>query len=41
MTNDVEALDSLVTDTVVTLFQATLTLVGSTVILLLFDVSSR
>jgi ABC-type multidrug transport system fused ATPase/permease subunit len=30
MTNDVEALDSLVTDTVVTLFQATLTLVGST-----------
>ncbi len=38
MTNDVEALDSLVTDTVVTLFQATLTLVGSVVILLLLDV---
>jgi ABC-type multidrug transport system fused ATPase/permease subunit len=38
MTNDVEALDSLVTDTVVTLFQATLTLVGSIVILLLLDV---
>jgi ABC-type multidrug transport system fused ATPase/permease subunit len=38
MTNDVEALDSLVTDSVVTLFQATLTLIGSVVILLLFDV---
>jgi ABC-type multidrug transport system fused ATPase/permease subunit len=38
MTNDVEALDSLVTDTVVTLFQATLTLLGSIVILLLLDV---
>jgi ABC-type multidrug transport system fused ATPase/permease subunit len=38
MTNDVEALDSLVTDTVVTLFQASLTLVGSVVILLLLDV---
>lgn len=38
MTNDVEALDSLVTDTVVTLFQATLTLVGSVVILLALDV---
>ena len=37
MTNDVEALDSLVTDTVVTLFQATLTLVGSVVILLFLD----
>jgi ABC-type multidrug transport system fused ATPase/permease subunit len=37
MTNDVEALDSLVTDTVVTLFQATLTLVGSVVILLYLD----
>jgi len=37
MTNDVEALDSLVTDTVVTLFQASLTLVGSIVILLLLD----
>jgi ATP-binding cassette subfamily B protein len=38
MTNDVEALDSLVTDTVVTLFQASLTLVGSVVILLALDV---
>jgi ABC-type multidrug transport system fused ATPase/permease subunit len=38
MSNDVEALDSLVTDTVVTLFQASLTLVGSIVILLAFDV---
>jgi len=38
MTNDVEALDSLVTDTVITLFQASLTLVGSIVILLLLDV---
>jgi len=38
MTNDVEALDSLVTDTVITLFQATLTLIGSIVILLLLDV---
>jgi ABC-type multidrug transport system fused ATPase/permease subunit len=38
MTNDVEALDSLVTDTVVTLFQATLTLLGSIVILLALDV---
>jgi ABC-type multidrug transport system fused ATPase/permease subunit len=38
MTNDVEALDSLVTDSVVTLFQSTLTLVGSVVILLLLDV---
>ncbi|MDX6721780.1 MAG: ATP-binding cassette, subfamily bacterial [Solirubrobacteraceae bacterium] len=38
MTNDVEALDSLVTDTVVTLFQASLTLIGSIVILLLLDV---
>jgi ABC-type multidrug transport system fused ATPase/permease subunit len=38
MTNDVEALDSLVTDTVVTLFQASLTLVGSIVILLVLDV---
>jgi ABC-type multidrug transport system fused ATPase/permease subunit len=37
MTNDVEALDSLVTDTVVTLFQATLTLVGSVAILLYLD----
>jgi ABC-type multidrug transport system fused ATPase/permease subunit len=38
MTNDVEALDSLVTDSVVTLFQASLTLVGTVVILLSFDV---
>ena len=38
MTNDVEALDSLVTDTVVTLFQASLTLVGSVAILLALDV---
>ena len=38
MTNDVEALNSLVTDSVVTLFQATLTLAGTIVILLLFDV---
>lgn len=37
MTNDVEALDSLVTDTVITLFQATLTLLGSIVILLWLD----
>jgi ABC-type multidrug transport system fused ATPase/permease subunit len=38
MTNDVEALDSLVTDTVVTLFQASLTLIGSIAILLFLDV---
>ncbi|GAC1437579.1 MAG: hypothetical protein NVSMB51_11980 [Solirubrobacteraceae bacterium] len=38
MTNDVEALDSLVTDSVVTLFQASLTLIGTIVILLAFDV---
>ncbi len=37
MTNDVEALDDLVTDSVVTLFQASLTLVGTIVILLLLD----
>jgi ABC-type multidrug transport system fused ATPase/permease subunit len=37
MTNDVEALDSLVTDTVVTLFQASLTLLGSIAILLYLD----
>jgi ABC-type multidrug transport system fused ATPase/permease subunit len=37
MTNDVEALDALVTDTVATLFTATLTLLGSIVILLTFD----
>ena len=38
MTNDVEALDSLVTDSVTTLFTASLTLIGSIVILLSFDV---
>jgi ABC-type multidrug transport system fused ATPase/permease subunit len=37
MTNDVEALDSLVTDTVITLFQASLTLIGSIGILLYLD----
>ena len=37
MTNDVEALDSLVTDSVVTLFQASLTLVGTLIILLSLD----
>ncbi len=37
MTNDVEALNSLVTDSVTTLFTAGLTLVGSVVILLLLD----
>ncbi len=38
MTNDVEALDSLVTDSVVTLFQAGLTLLGTVVILLVLNV---
>ncbi|MFP5362934.1 MAG: ABC transporter ATP-binding protein [Thermoleophilia bacterium] len=38
MTNDVQALDSLVTDSVVTLFSSSLTLVGTMVILLLLDV---
>ena len=38
LTNDVQALDSLVTDGIVTLFQSTLTLVGVVVILLLLDV---
>ncbi|HEX4187196.1 MAG TPA: ABC transporter ATP-binding protein [Solirubrobacteraceae bacterium] len=38
MTNDIEALDSLVTDSVVTLFQAGLTLIGTTVILITLDV---
>ncbi|MBI5103382.1 MAG: ABC transporter ATP-binding protein [Solirubrobacterales bacterium] len=38
MTNDVEALNAMVTDSVTTLIQATLTLAGSIVILLLFDV---
>ena len=39
MTNDIEALDSLVTDSVVTLFQAGLTLIGTIVILLTLDVN--
>ncbi|MGZ5419862.1 MAG: ABC transporter ATP-binding protein [Solirubrobacterales bacterium] len=38
MTNDVQALDQLVTDGIVTLFSSTLTLVGVIVILLLLDV---
>jgi ATP-binding cassette subfamily B protein len=38
MTNDVEALDSLVTDSVVTLFQSSLMLLGTVVILLTLDV---
>jgi len=38
MTNDVQALDQLVTDGVITLFQSTLTLVGTAVILLVLDV---
>jgi ATP-binding cassette subfamily B protein len=38
LTNDVAALDQLVTDGVVTLFSSTLTLVGTVVILLLLDV---
>jgi ABC-type multidrug transport system fused ATPase/permease subunit len=38
MTNDVEALESLVTDSVVTLFQAGLTLIGAVVVLLFLDV---
>ncbi len=37
MTNDVEALNQLVTDSVVTLFSASLTLIGSVVILITFD----
>jgi ABC-type multidrug transport system fused ATPase/permease subunit len=37
MTNDVEALESLVTDSVVTLFQAGLTLVGAVAVLLFLD----
>ena len=41
MTNDVEALDSLVTDSVVTLFQSGLTLLGTIVILIFLDPSSR
>jgi ABC-type multidrug transport system fused ATPase/permease subunit len=38
LTNDVQALDQLVTDGIVTLFSSTLTLVGTIVILLLLDV---
>ena len=38
LTNDVQALDSLVTDGVVTLFQSTLTLIGTSAILVLLDV---
>ncbi len=38
ITNDVQALDTLVTDSVVTLFQSTLTLVGTIVILAYLDV---
>jgi ATP-binding cassette subfamily B protein len=38
MTNDIEALDDLVTDSVVTLFQASLTLIGTLVILVVLDV---
>jgi ATP-binding cassette subfamily B protein len=38
MTNDVQALDTLVTDSVVTLFQSTLTLLGTMGILLWLDV---
>ncbi len=37
MTNDVEALDDLVTDSVVTLFQASLTLIGTLLILVALD----
>ncbi|MDQ4041135.1 MAG: ABC transporter ATP-binding protein/permease [Actinomycetota bacterium] len=38
MTNDVQALDQLVSDGVVTLFQASLTLIGTIAILLILDV---
>ncbi len=38
MTNDIEALDSLVTDSVVTLFQSGLTLIGTVGILLYLDI---
>ncbi len=41
LTNDVQALDQLVTDGIVTLFSSTLTLVGTIVILLLLDVPLR
>ena len=39
MTNDVQALDSLVTDSIVTLFQASLTLIGTIVILAYLDLT--
>jgi ATP-binding cassette subfamily B protein len=39
MTNDVEALDQLVTDSVVTLFQSSLTLIGTAAILVALDPS--
>ena len=39
MTNDVQALDQLVTDGIVTLFSSTLTLIGVVVILLVLDTS--
>jgi ABC-type multidrug transport system fused ATPase/permease subunit len=38
LTNDIQALDQLVTDGIVTLFSSTLTLVGTVVIMLLLDV---
>ncbi|HEY6760473.1 MAG TPA: ABC transporter ATP-binding protein [Baekduia sp.] len=38
LTNDVEALEAMVTDSITTLFQASLTLLGSVAILLVFDV---
>ena len=41
MTNDVQALDSLVTDGIVTLFSSTLTLLGVVVILLTIDPARR
>jgi len=39
MTNDIQALDQLVTDGIVTLFSSTLTLVGTVLIMLALDVS--
>ena len=39
LTNDVQALDSLVTDSIVTLFQASLTLIGTIAILAYLDLS--
>jgi ABC-type multidrug transport system fused ATPase/permease subunit len=38
LTNDIQALDQLVTDGIVTLFSSTLTLIGTVVIMLLLDV---